>query len=227
MIAELDAKDLAMGLFAHYPAMRITDDHVKAYTAALMGMDLEVAQAAILRVTRANKFCPSVAELCAACVANARGERRSGEEAYAELMVAVRRFGRCYGDSKPPEFKDPYIARCIGIWGTWNGLCNSPEDDASGRMRFIELYNKLAAQDDLHAVLPEGLRTVRQFGFVAARAVKPIPEALPPASGPAPVTKVMPGERAHYLPPRRTQAEIDAAARELLADIERDKERVP
>lgn len=169
-----DARELAESLFAHYPAMRPSKLTIEAYTQAIEGMSLEVAQAAIIRVTRTSKWCPSVAEVMAACVTNARGERRSGEEAYTELMVAVRRFGRCYGDSPVPEFADPIMARCIGVWGSWNDLCNSPDNDPSGRMRFVELYNKLAAQDDHSAVLPEGLRVTRQFGFAAA--VRSLPE---------------------------------------------------
>ena len=170
-----DARQLAETLFAHYPAMRPGKLTLDAYTQALEGMALEVAQAAIIRVTRTSKFCPSVAELMAACVSNARGDRRSGEEAYAEVMVAVRRFGRVYGDDQAPKFLDPVIAQCLAVWGSWNDVCNAPDNDPSGRMRFVQLYDQLASRGDTQAVLPEGLRTVRQFGFAAA--LRRLPEA--------------------------------------------------
>lgn len=169
-----EALGLTESLFAHYPAVRPSKLVLEAYSNALGGMSREVAKAAITRVTRTSKFCPSVAELMAACVANAHGDRRSGEEAYTEVMLAVRRFGRCYGDNPSPEFSDPIIARCLGVWGSWNDVCNAPDNDPSGRMRFVELYNKLAAQGDQSAVLPQGMRTERRFGFAAA--VRRLPE---------------------------------------------------
>lgn len=220
MMTEAQAELLARTLFAYYPNARVDEWNVTAYSEAFADMDETVVRAAITRVARTQKFLPTVAEICQACLANARGQRRSGEEAYAELMAAVRKHGRCYGDTKPPEFKDPIMTRCIGVWGTWNGLCNSPDDDASGRMRCIQLYNSLAEKDDQHAVLPEGLRVERQFGFAAARVLRPVPDALP--EGDARPVKVTKGERVHYLPPRRSQAEIDAAARELLTDLAKD-----
>ena len=156
------ALELADGLFAHYPSVRPTELMRAAYASALEAMDREVAQAAIIRLTRTSKWCPSVAELCAAVVANVRGERRSGEEAYAELMAAVRRYGRSYGEGAP-QFADPLIERCIGVWGSWNDLCNSPENDPSGRMRFVQLYDQLAARGDRDLVLPPGMRRHREL----------------------------------------------------------------
>jgi len=171
---EKQARGLAQTLFAYYPNAKTTDWNLTAYASAFADMDPDVVRAAITRVTRTQKFLPSVAELCAACVTNARGERRSGEEAYSEVMLAVRRFGRVYGDDPAPEFRDPLIARCLGVWGSWNDVCNAPDNDPSGRMRFVQLYDKLATQGDTNAVLPSRLRTERQFGFGAA--VKRLPE---------------------------------------------------
>ena len=157
-----DARQLAESLFAHYPAVRPSRLSIDAYASALEGMSLEVAQAAIIRLTRTSKWCPSVAELCSAVVANVRGERRSGEEAYAELMAAVRRYGRSYGEGAP-QFADPLIERCIGVWGGANDRCNSPENDPSGRMRFVQLYDQLAARGDRDLVLPPGMRKHREL----------------------------------------------------------------
>ena len=172
---EKQAQTLARTLFAYYPNTRTDDWNLNAYASAFADMDVNVVRAAITRVTRTLKFLPTVAELCAACVSNARGERRSGEEAYAEVMVAVRRFGRVYGDDPAPEFLDPLIAQCLAVWGSWNDVCNAPDNDPSGRMRFVQLYDQLAARGDTQAVLPDGLRKVRQFGFAAA--VRRLPEA--------------------------------------------------
>lgn len=178
---EKQAQTLARTLFAYYPNTRTDDWNLNAYASAFADMDVNVVRAAITRVTRTLKFLPTVAELCAACVVNARGDRRSGEEAYAELMTAVRRFGRVYGDDTAPEFMDPLIARCLAVWGSWNDVCNAPDNDPSGRMRFVQLYDQLAARGDTQAVLPESLRTVRKFGFSAAVRRLPDPRInLPP-----------------------------------------------
>lgn len=153
-----ESRELAESLFAHYPSVRPTELMRAAYASALEGMDREVAQAAIIRLTRTSKWCPSVAELCSAVVANAKGERRTGEEAYAELMAAVRRYGRSYGGEGAPQFDDPLIERCLGVWGSWNALCDSPAHDPAGRARFVELYDDLTARSRRELVLPAGAR---------------------------------------------------------------------
>lgn len=172
-----EAEKLARTLFAYYPNTRTDEWNLNAYAAAFVDMDVRVVRAAITRVTRTNKFLPTVAEIASACLANARGERRTGEEAYVEVMLAVRRYGRSYGTGKLPPFRDPIIAECIGVWGSWNDVCNSPENDAAGRARFIEAYDRKASKQDTHAVLPSGLRKEREFGFVSSGVVNRLPEA--------------------------------------------------
>lgn len=172
------ARKLAETLFAHYPSVRPSALTIDVYASALAGMDRDVARAAIIRLTRTSKWCPSVAEVCSAVIANAKGERRSGEEAYAELMNAVRRYGRSYGEGAP-QFADPLIERCIGVWGSWNDLCNSPENDPSGRMRFVQLYDQLAARDDRDMVLPPGLRgSPPRVGAAQGRHLSVVPKRL-------------------------------------------------
>lgn len=174
-----EAETLARALFGHYPNTRTDKWNLTAYTSAFLDMDVTVARAAITRVTRIHKFLPAVAEIVQACLANARGERRSGEEAYTEVMLAVRRFGRCYGSGSLPPFKDPLIARCIGVWGSWNDVCNSPENDMAGRAKFVAMYESLAAKSDVHAVLPSGLRREREYGFaLGGNVVARLPEAV-------------------------------------------------
>lgn len=155
-----EASKLVTALAAHYPNLKLTLDNVMAYERSLMELDYHHANAAIERLVRTHKFFPTISEIHAVAAELACGSVRSGAEAYAEVMLAVRRHGRCYGDSPAPKFDDPLIPQCLRVWGgSWNDVCNSPENDAAGRARFIELYDSLARQrrQDVVAgrVLPE------------------------------------------------------------------------
>lgn len=143
MTAEEVSKLVAV-LAANYPTAKLTRDNIRAYEFALADLDYQLAQRAVTNIVRTSKFFPSIAEIRAACIETTNGPTRTGVEAYTILTRAIRRFGYCLKDEEPPKFKDPLIAKCLGVWGSWNDACNAPGDDAAGRARFIELYNSLA-----------------------------------------------------------------------------------
>lgn len=143
-MTQTEVSKLVAVLAAHYPTAKLSRDNLMAYERALADLDYQLAQSAVERIVRTSRFFPSIAEIREACTLKTTGPTRTGVEAYAELMLAVRRHGRTYGEEEAPKFKDPIIAKCLGIWGSWNSLCNSPTDDAAGRARFVELYDSLA-----------------------------------------------------------------------------------
>jgi hypothetical protein len=171
MTAEEVSKLVAV-LAAHYPTAKLTRDNIRAYETALADLDHQVSQRAVLQIVKTSTFFPSIAEIRAACVLTLQGPTRSGIDAYASLTRAIRRHGRCYGGEEPPKFSDLLIAKCLGVWGSWNDACNAPSDDAAGRARFIELYDSLARTARTDAMcgraLPQGESTARIVEMAAS-----------------------------------------------------------
>jgi hypothetical protein len=66
---------------------------------------------------------------------------RAGGEGWSDVLAAVSR----YGYYREPAFGDPLVARCVTALG-WKNLCTS-ENAIADRARFIELYDRLAAQE--------------------------------------------------------------------------------
>jgi hypothetical protein len=148
-----EAAKIVAVLFASYPQSKFDRDNAKAYVDGIADLEASATGTAVQRLIRTNKFLPSIAEIREAATAQRHGPVRTGEEAYAELLAAVLRHGPDYGPidthrrRRDPLFADPIIARCIGVWGSWNDLCDSQRDDPGGRARFIELFNELTGRE--------------------------------------------------------------------------------
>jgi hypothetical protein len=107
--------------------------------------DLEAASVgrAVQRLIGTCRFLPTIAEIREAATDLHLGPRRTGAEGWQDAILEVRRIGWCGS----PKFRDPLVAQCIQMWGSWQSFCNSPEDDPGGRARFIELYETLSKRD--------------------------------------------------------------------------------
>src|SRR5690606_21076834 len=92
-------------LFAHYVTFRPTMENIQAYANMLKRFDLTVANSAVQRLVLTHKrIRPTPAEIVEAWLLNLHGPRRVGAEAYAEVLLAVRQCGRCYGGEPAPAF---------------------------------------------------------------------------------------------------------------------------
>lgn len=170
-------------IVAGFPTSKLDSAGVNIYRKMLVDLPAEPTRKAITRLLGTHKFTPSIAEIRAAVAEQTHGAPRTGEEAYTELMAAVDRCGRDYGQGVP-KFRDPLIARCIGVWGSWNDLCNSPRDDPGGRARFVELYNDLAQRQrqDLASGIPlPAANDTPAFRLPRGRAVESTERDLKPA----------------------------------------------
>lgn len=189
------ATSAAKFLFAHYPTHKPSAESIQVYAGMFARFDRRVAHAAIQRLVLTHKrFPPTSGEVVDACLVNAQGPRRTGAEAYAEVLAAVRRFGRSYGGEPAPKFRDPLVRRCIGVWGSWNDLCDSPPNDPGGRARFIEMYDELSEQQQVAAILPPALTSgaplLRRYGVERPEPI-PEPRALPALAPPPPSLTAM------------------------------------
>lgn len=213
-------------LFAAFPAARGDVESwqrtLRVYAEMLLDLDRDAVRKAVQRLIGTAKWLPTVAEIRAAATELVQGPMRSGAEAYDELTRAVRRHGRCYGGEPAPEFADPLISRCLGVWGSWNDLCNSPSDDPGGRARFIELYGELAKRE--RDAVSSGIPLPEPRSETALAAPRKRREPLPaPVAAPATPTELAgalvrtPRPRPPDVPYRRYSAEeLDAALRGAL-----------
>lgn len=193
-----EAVDAAKYFFGGYPNLKPSPDSIAVFVRAFLPMTQERADEVIARAhMQFRKFPPNIGQLTEMCMQQAGG-RKTGEEAYAELMLKVRTHGRCYGPSDPPPKLDPIATKALGVWGAWNDVCNAPDDDAAGRARFIALYDQLAERGTVERVVPPGRQLGRGIGVV----------------------RQFPQNNAA----RRSQDDIASAGSELEGDIERERQ---
>lgn len=161
-------------LFTTYPSANLDVKHAEAYASALLDLPRDAAIAAVERLRRSSRFLPSVAEIREAATAQQHGPRKTGAEAYGELLAAIRRHGQYpevrFVDGKlvaespwPPVAPD--VARAmLCVWSSWTAACNSGDSEAADRARFIDAYDGLAvrSREDLVAgsALPKPTSTM-------------------------------------------------------------------
>lgn len=159
-----DAAEIVLLLVKAYPHVRCDEQTASIYELSLSELDAATCKAAVQRLITTSKFFPAIAEIREACTAQVHG--------------------RDYGQGTP-RFRDPLIARCLGVWGSWNDLCGSPGDDPGGRARFIELYAELATRDRRDKTAGKALPA-------PANAAGPAHWLEGPRPGPRPVAQLMP-----------------------------------
>lgn len=146
-----DAAELVAILTAAFPNNRITERTAQVYENMLADLDREAAHKAVSRLICTQKWMPTVAEIRTAAVECEHGARRLGSEAWGDVNMAVRRFGRY----ESPEFDDPLVSECVRQLG-WLSICNS-DNEVSLRARFIELYEGLATRARTNLVAGKSL----------------------------------------------------------------------
>jgi hypothetical protein len=202
-----EAAEIVMMLLASYPAAKTVEKTSEIYETMLADLDYAAARRAATRLIATSKWLPTIAEIRESVTAITRGPVRLGGEAWQDAMAEVRRVGRY----EKPRFSDPLVAETLRLWGSWQGFCDSPEDDPGGRARFIELYEQLAAR--ARADVVSGIALPRAVG--APELVRARPQATRPQ--PVPVLAVLTPEPLAPRPPspyagrKLTAAEIDAA----------------
>lgn len=225
-----EAAEIVMMLIAAYPATKATEQTSQVYEAMLGDLDADVARAAVQRLLATSRWMPTIAEIREACTAQTHGAARSGEQAWAELMMAKRKHGYDYGAvdthrrSKDPLFGDPLIQQCLMMWGGWNAFALADED-AAARARFIALYGELAGRERQDLIVgkplprPERAPVLPLETPVAKDEPASMPAPMPVAQLVVALASTRPSSRQEPRPPsafagrRLTAAEIDAALR--------------
>jgi hypothetical protein len=142
---------------ASWPRVPISRETAEAWTEAILDLDHETALAALRDLIRTSTFPPQPAELRAACVTVAHGERRSGGEAWGECLRLIRKHGSYRLPGADFPIADPLLARTIDALG-WRDLCLS-DNPVADRARFIETYESIDTSERRHAQLGDGARS--------------------------------------------------------------------
>lgn len=149
-----EAGTLCKAILASWPTQAAKVDRREftiAYAMALGDLPYEQALGAVRDLAKLDEWIPSPAKIRALVVAQNHGERRSGVEAWGDVLREVARVGW----SGSPTWSDPMVASAVGNIG-WRAICMAPEGDAATRARFIEVYDSLAEREYRAAQLAPG-----------------------------------------------------------------------
>lgn len=170
-LTRLEVAQLVAVLADAYPRAPVSVETVKVYESLLADLEFEVTQQAVARLIATSKWFPTIAEIRAAVVEIRCGPRRSGVEAWGDVVKAIRFLGAY----RLPTFDDPLVAECVRTAG-WVNLCRS-DNDAADRARFIELYEALREREHLDQVAGRKL-TLRIGGGALRGGLRPAGEIL-------------------------------------------------
>lgn len=110
-------------LKAAYPRQEITTGTADVYARFLADLPYEAALNAVKRHIATSQFFPAIAEIRKAA-AESSAQVVGGEEAWGEVMRAVRSVGRY----RIPQWSHPAVKAAVDALG-WETICNSDEDN--------------------------------------------------------------------------------------------------
>ncbi len=149
-MTQLEAKKLVAMLMGAFPGGKMQEETPAIYERMLADLDFASAQTAVARLLGTRRFLPTIAEVREVANEVARGPMRSAEEAWGDVVLAVRNVG----SYRVPTFEDPLVTYAVGCLG-WRNLCLEGTNDAADRARFCELYQRAAErqrQDEVSGI---------------------------------------------------------------------------
>lgn len=148
-----EAAIVVFELMANYPnSERVGQATIEAYERHLLDLDLDNARAAVGRLAESCKFLPTIAEVRAAARDLRTGSRRTGMEAWGDVVRAIG----SVGSYRSPTFADPLVAHVVRCMG-WRELCLGDNESAL-RARFIEAYDAITDRELREEAVAEPLR---------------------------------------------------------------------
>lgn len=159
-----------------FPRDAIEPRTVKVYCEMLADIPPAELYAACVKLAQSGKYFPTIAAIREAWALAKTGPKRSGFDAWSDVIAEVRRIG-WYGS---PEFSDPVTSAAVAMIG-WKEICMS-ENVAADRAHFAKAYESMAARN-LEAV---------QLGKAGMR--PELPPARPSAVRELPEPEAGPGD---------------------------------
>lgn len=136
-----ETTDVVAALVDAYPRVPIEARTVKVYCAALADIPVAELRAAAMKLIGSSRFFPTVAEIREAWALSKTGPKRSGLDAWGDVLREVQRVG-WYGT---PKLEDPVAAAAVKALG-WRALCES-DNQAADRAHFAKAYESIAARN--------------------------------------------------------------------------------
>lgn len=135
-------------LFAAFPSARPPNQKAEqtldVWEASLGDLPFDKVKQAAISLIQTRTFLPAIAEIRSCVAQMTHGRVRSGAEAWPGVVAAMRQEGAYRTPGVEFVFADQIAARCVQLMD-WQTLCLS-ENTVADRARFIELYDKLAAE---------------------------------------------------------------------------------
>lgn len=158
-------------LVAGFPDQKWTDETQDVYQSSLEDLSFDTARKAVRRLMACSKFRPSISEVRSMCVDIELGTKRTGIEAWGDVLMAIRIFG----SYRTPKFEDPLVAEAVRQLG-WRNLCLGDAGEASDRARFAEAYDTLVDRQRADAVAGFALPPPSLNRLSSAQQAKSLPE---------------------------------------------------
>ena len=156
---ESEASQVVAVIAAAYPNARLSERTCQVYETMLADLEFGTAQRALARLLATAKFPPTIAEIRSTAVEMTRGPRRTGIEAWGDVVAAAETC-RPKGPGFTPTFEDSDVAAVVKSLG-WHQLCFGDESaEASNRARFVEAYDIVSRQRWSEAVTGDSARAL-------------------------------------------------------------------
>jgi hypothetical protein len=163
-----EARRLVLVLFSGYASQMsfIKPDDAKmmieTYVGGFEDLAADDLKAAIARAHKLSVKLPSIAEIRSLVIESsgvAGAKRRTGVEAWGEVIGAIGKYGRDRVPGVSFSFSDPIVDHIVYSLG-WRELCDS-ENQTADRARFIEAYEKSSLMQRREAAAGHGARTLQ------------------------------------------------------------------
>lgn len=158
-MTDIEASKVIAVMMGAFPFMTMPQPTIELYEESIRDLDYATANAAVRRLILTAKKPPLIAEIREAAVNVRAGERRSGAEAWADVLAAVSKFG-VYN---VPVFDDPVVGYAVASVG-WRVICNAPETDAAPRAKFVDAYNSAMQRARARTAMAIGAGAGQQNG---------------------------------------------------------------
>lgn len=167
-MAQSDVARLVAEIVAAFPnpRMQVGPATVGVYCQRLADIPIEQLKAAVAHCIDRCTYFPTIAEIRTASALAKTGPKRSGLDAWGDVMGEVRRVGY----QGTPRFTDPVVTAAVRTLGGWLAICEST-DTMADRAHFAKAYDSIAARN-LEAV------AAGKAGMLPALPERPLPRLV-------------------------------------------------